>query len=272
MPIHRSLQLKADLAEFIQTIRSEMKEEKRAARAMVRRERCKRKQAIEARNCSHQLRLELLEFMKCIRLDITDEKKRAKVAEAKADQHFKSELKEFTDSLRAELAAERVASRTEYKKQMKVESVRSVVLSITGCESNDRNPYPDSVEYNLSSKSFDVEFSGQTFGRGDFILKYGSQIGLTFRIYFRQTQKDNFKFIGDTSDTKLLQERRVPVGIAAEPVELSRWGFRVGTPMTEVQEVPRIHSGIGHCKRDVFAHAGLPPSSNISLGIHFDYM
>lgn len=127
----------------------------------------------------------------------------------------------------------------------------------------------DRILENKFNGDYEIYYSGQNQGKLDQQLINSINNSSTFRIYYRRTQKEPFKFLGSTNISDIIQYRTVAINSNAQPNE--RLQIRLVIPSIDIIDTP-VNSpfeGTGKYKKAVLQHSNFNVNrQNLNLGFY----
>lgn len=122
---------------------------------------------------------------------------------------------------------------------------------------------------NILTGQYEVYYSGQNKGGLDYLLTESVKSFHHFRIYYRKRKTDCFTFLGVSTQSSIIRERKAKIKEDSEITD--RLQIRLVLQAKDVinQEIEAVGVGSGKYKRGVLAHSGVVDFSKYNLSIGF---
>ena len=131
----------------------------------------------------------------------------------------------------------------------------TLVLIITLKSTENDTYYNDRILKNIHNEDYEIFYSGQAQGRKDFQLIESVTNNDIFKIYYRYSKRDSFKFLGETSISNVIQNRAIVEGENAEQDNRLKLHFIIKNGINI--DIPNCNFvSSGKFKKDVLIHSG----------------
>lgn len=130
--------------------------------------------------------------------------------------------------------------------------------------------YDDRILKNILTDEYEVYYSGQNQGRMDHQLKESVKMCHHFRVYYRKFKTDCFTFLGVSTQSSIIRERKTKIREDSEIED--RLQIRlVIQPANIINQliVPVSSDSNGKYKKAVLAHSGVVEYNKYNLSVGF---